>query len=159
MYHIWYHVCTIYGTIYRPYMIHIWGMWFIKFELVPVHLFLLPWYRVFSSAHIYIYIYWLRPGRPNLKFCCCGFSRFWFSCFVVLSGLISILFSVCFWVLLGGLGLVLNALECSGPGYSCFWCSLAWFGQLASKTSFFKTFWGTLETLLLDEGFNLMLGC
>ena len=70
-------------------------------------------------------------------FCRCGFSRFWFSSFVVLSGLISILISGCFRMLSGGLGLVLNALECYGPRYSCFWCSLACFGQPASKTSIF----------------------
>ena len=92
-------------------------------------------------------------------FSCCGFSRFWFSCFVVLSGLISILISVCFRVLLGGLGLVLNTLECYGPGYSCFWCSLALFGQIASKTSFFTRFWGTLETPLLDEALYLDVKC
>ena len=110
-------------------------------------------------VYIYIYIYWLRPGRPNLMFCCCGFSRFWCSCFVVLSGPISILFSVCFRVLSGGLGLVLNALECYGLGYSCFWCSLALFGQIASKTSFFTRFWGTLEIHLLDEALYLDVKC
>ena len=104
-------------------------------------------------------IYWLRPGRPNLRFCCCGFSRFWFSCFVVLSGLISILISVCFRVLSGGLGLVLNALEYCGPGYSCFWCSLALFGPIASETFFFTRFWGTLETPLLDEALYLNVKC
>ena len=73
--------------------------------------------------------------------------------------LISILISVCFRVLSGGLGLVLNVLECSWPGYSCFWCSFAWFGQLASKTSFFTRFWGTLETPLLDEALCLDVKC
>ena len=92
-------------------------------------------------------------------FCCCGFSCFWFSCFVVLSGLISILISVCFRVLSGGLGLVLNALECYGPRYSCFWCSVALFGQIASKTSCFTRFWGTLETPLLDEALYLDVKC
>ena len=109
--------------------------------------------------HTYIYIYWLVPGRPNLRLSRCWCSRFWFSCFVVLSGLISILISVCFRVLSGGLGLVLNALECSCPGDSSFWCSLAWLGQLASKTSFFTRFWGTLETPLLDEALCLDVKC
>ena len=73
-----------------------------------------PWRPIcYLSMYTYIYIYWLRPGRPNLMFCCCGFSRFWFSCFVVLSGLQYWVRSVfgCFRMVLGWSWTLLSALD------------------------------------------------
>ena len=61
--------------------------------------------------------------------------------FVVLSGLISILISVCFPVLLGGLGLALNALECCWPAVASLWLVSVRFWQASSPNVYFCSVW------------------